>query len=314
MAKSNQELGGKMALAAAQRSEAPTQEVQKFSINNMLMQSVKQFEMALKGSGEDANRFARICLSVVKNNDNLTKIAISNPTSIIAACMDIASFGVDPSIPNEVFLIPYGSEAKAQLGYKGLAKLARRAAKIGGDPLRTLRCDAIYENDVYERESGYEITLIHKPPKFGAERGKVIGYYALYETAGGARGYIEMTVEQVREHQRKFCKSLNNSKSPYYNGQNFDAYGLKTVLRRLISKELEMTNKLASAITSDDDDDGENYGAVKIAPRDTDVIVEPTPTPSDKGAGEKAATPVLEGDDGWPEDEEMYPEEKSENK
>lgn len=247
------------------RRDLVTGETKPQTINTLLFQSTKQFELALQGSGEDAERFARICLSVIKNNPSLCEIAIANPLSIVAACMDIAALGLDPSVPSEIYIIPYGSEARSQVGYKGLMKLARRGAFLMGDPLTALVANEIYENDLYEREHGFCASLIHRPPPFGKERGRLIGFYAYFKSTRGIVGFEEMTVDDVKDHQKRFCKGLKNSKSPFYDGQNFVPYGLKTIMRRLIVRNLDMSNKLAAAIVSDDDDDKiETFGAPKV--------------------------------------------------
>lgn len=269
MSKTAEEFKNKVVNAPALSGEKEKQ-----SFPALMMQSADQFKLALKGSGESADRFARICLTLVRRNKDLSRIAVQNPLSLIGACMDIAALGLDPSIPNETFIIPYKDEAKQQTGYKGLIKLARRGARASGSPLKNLKADIVYKNDTFKVKRGFEADLIHEEPPFGEERGEAIGFYALYETAEGGRGFITRSVDEIKKHQAKFCKSMKNPNSPFYNGGNFESYGLKTVLRLLISKEMDMSNKLASAIVSDiDDEEVENFSALKIEPREDDIDI-----------------------------------------
>lgn len=265
MAKSNEELKSKMASnALVSGKETPK------SFPAMMQASTEQFAIALKGSGEDANRFARVCLTLVRTNKDLARIALTNPQSVIAACMDMAALGLDPSIVNEAYLIPYGNEAKFQSGYKGLMKLARRAAQQTGNALKVFRADVVREHDTYRRSSGFGVDVIHEYPAFGQDRGKPIGYYALYETELGGRGFTEMTVDEVESHKQRFCKSPMLKKP-----ENAIAYGLKTVVRKIVTKEMDMSTKISSAIVNDiDDDEQETFGAVKIQPRFDDVEID----------------------------------------
>jgi recombinational DNA repair protein RecT len=68
--------------------------------------------------------------------------------------------------------------------------------------------------------------------------------------------FDEMTVDEVDQHQQRFCKGLKHANSLWYGGRknpNFDAYGLKTILRRMINRYMPMNAKLARAIQNDPD-------------------------------------------------------------
>lgn len=272
MAKDNQALLTSVARNSLVKTGEVSPEAEKLSINGLIQKSIPEFTKALIGSGGDGNRFARICTSIIKNNKDLAKIAILNPMSIIAACLEIAAWGLDPSIVNEVFLIPYGDVAKAQAGYKGLAKLVLRSADEMNRPLVRLNYEVVFEDDEFDLSiEPFEIR--HKRDPF-ADRGKAKGYYAHAEDSRGMHNFFAMSVADVAKHQSKFCKSLKSQKSPFYNGENFDAYGLKSVLRGLCTKKMTMSNKaLTSAIVNDIDgaDEPELHGALKITARDSDI-------------------------------------------
>jgi recombinational DNA repair protein RecT len=78
-------------------------------------------------------------------------------------------------------------------------------------------------------------------------KGPIVGVYALAVAKSGAVFHEEMGLEEVLEHKRKFVKAQNG---PYANNQNDIQYGLKTVMRRLINRKLDMTPKLAEMLTS----------------------------------------------------------------
>lgn len=251
MAENDKALLAKVTSANEKTTGNAPEPARKFTIEAALETRKAKFTELLAGSGMNADRFIRIVFNEIAGNKKLMAIAVENPASIIGACMEIAELGLDPSVPNEVFLIPYGQVAQAQLGYKGLMKLAAESAVQLGTPFTTLRADMIHEGDIYEREYGDKPKITHKPPPFGKERGKLLGFVAIAKDKAGRINFREMTVAEVQEHQKRFCKSLKNSSSPFFNGQNFDAYGLKTVLRRLVSKDLTMSAKLSRALAVD---------------------------------------------------------------
>lgn len=214
------------------------------TINALIERAKPEFEKALANT-IDVDRFCRIVITEVRQSQQLTKIMLENPTSIIGACMEMAQLGLDPSVPNEAFLVPFGQEATCMIGYKGLLKLAIESAQSTGAKLSQLSTNIICENDIYEREMGTEAMVRHRPPKFGEDRGKVIGYVAIAKDINGRMNFVEMTVKEVQEHKTRYSKAKYG---PFSEPHNFDAYGLKTVLRRLINRYLPMGAKLSQAM------------------------------------------------------------------
>jgi recombination protein RecT len=225
------------------------------STNAVIERYKPEFQKAL-ANAMDVDRFMRILCTVVRQDENVSRIALNNPASLIGACMEIAQSGLDPSIPNEVSLIGYGNiergskteEINCQFGYKGLAKLAMEAARDAGTPLLVLRQDTICENDTYERQGGDTPAVFHRYPPFGTPRGNVIGFVAVSKDANGQINFVEMTKEQVEEHKARFSRAKFG---PFADPKNFNAYGLKTVLRLLVMRHLAMGPKLSRALAAD---------------------------------------------------------------
>lgn len=253
MAKDNQSMLATVTKAVVNQGAQPPAPAKSKTAELMFEKYKPKFAELLAGSGMSPERFVRIMITEVASNDKLLTIAVNNPASVLGACMEMASMGLDPSIPNEAFLIPYGAAVQMQAGYKGYQKLAMESARESGAPYSLFAVQPVYKKDVYERTFGDTPGVRHQPPPFGQDRGEVVGYYAIARDGSGRLSHQEMTVEQVKEHQQKFCKGLSNSKSPFFNGQNFDAYGLKTVVRRLCNRDLPMGPKLARALSTDTD-------------------------------------------------------------
>lgn len=207
-----------------------------------LQKYTPEFAKAL-GSSMDAERFTRILITKVMSNEKLSQVAAANPISLVGACLEIAQKRLDPSISNEVFLIPYGNSIIAQDGYKGLQKMALRCARY-----RILAASCIYENDFYDRALGSETKVTHRPPPFGQERGTLIGFVAVAVDENGGTYFEEMTLAQAKKHFDRYCKSKNNKASPWSDPENFPAYGLKTVMRLLITRHLPMSAELTDSL------------------------------------------------------------------
>lgn len=209
----------------------------KRTVEGVFNMAQPRFEKALESTGMSPSRFVRSLITIVNKNPKLMEAVFNNQSaeSLLAACLDMAALGLDPSIPNEVYLIPYGNVVNCQVGYKGLAKLALRAASEAGAPLVSLQHFAVYENDDYRRQRGTKSFCTNKEAPFGCERGDLLGYVATFTDSNGLMNYVEMTVKEIAEHKAKYPP-----KGPMAKPENAEAYGLKTVLRRLITRHMNM--------------------------------------------------------------------------
>lgn len=209
-----------------------------------------QFQKALGGS-MPVSKFIRTVVSEVKANDALYAMAKRNPLSVVSSALKIATWGVNLAVPNEVFLVPWGGKVNAvtpMLGYKGLMRLALQAATELGISYKKFDARPIYLHDLYMRGFGSDTYIKHEPPKFGEPRGECVGFYAIAEDQFGRISHEEMTAQDMRAHKARFCKS---STGPWAKEENFERYGVKTMVRLLVSRHLPMTPKAALAVKED---------------------------------------------------------------
>lgn len=202
----------------------------------------KKFQEVLdKGAGA----FVTSLLSLVKSTPQL---AAADPKTILSAAMTAATLKL-PISPNLGFayIIPYGKEAQFQMGYKGYIQLAMRTGQY-----KTINASVVYEGQIEDIDfvTG-EIIRGNK------KSDKVVGYVAYFELINGFSKTIYMTTEDMLRHAQTFSKSFSRSSSVWKT--NFDAMGLKTVIKQLISKygimSIDMQSDLATAISSDVDYD-----------------------------------------------------------
>lgn len=212
-----------------------------FTIENWVeSENIKQKfrEVLDKGAGA----FVTSILSLVKSTPQL---AAAEPKTIISAAMTAATLKlpIDPNL-GFAYIIPYGKEAQFQMGYKGYIQLAMRTGQY-----KTINASVVYEGQV-EGVDFITGEIIRGKKKSD----KVVGYVAYFELINGFSKMVYMTKEEMLRHAQTFSKSFSRSSSVWKT--NFDAMGLKTVIRRLISKygimSIEMQGAgLATALSAD---------------------------------------------------------------
>lgn len=189
-------------------------------------------------------RFTRITLSALSTSP---KLQSCTPPSFLGAMMTAAQLGVEPNTPlGQAYLIPYWSkkvganECQFQLGYKGLIDLAYRSGEVS-----TIMAQVVYENDEFSYSFGLEPTLKHVPAM--KDRGKPVYVYAMFKTKDGGYGYEVMSIDDVRNHAKKFSQSFNSG--PWQT--NFEEMAKKTVLKRVL-KYAPLKTEFLRAVAQDE--------------------------------------------------------------
>ena len=201
----------------------------------------KKFQEVLdKGAGA----FVTSLLSLVKSSPQLTA---ADPKTVISAAMTAATLKL-PINPNLGFayIIPYGKEAQFQMGWKGYVQLAMRTGQY-----KTINAAVVYEGQIED------IDFVTGEIIRGKKKSdKVVGYVAYFELINGFSKTVYMSSEDMLRHAQTFSKSFSRSSSVWKT--NFDAMGLKTVIKQLISKygimSIDMQGEALSAAISADGD------------------------------------------------------------
>lgn len=172
-------------------------------------------------------RFTRMVLSAISTNPQLGSCT---PASFLGAMMSAAQLGLEPNTPlGQAYILPYKNkgtlEAQFQLGYKGLIDLAYRSGEV-----ELVQAHIVYENDTFECEFGLDAKLKHVPAE--NDRGNAVKVYAMFKTKSGGYGYDVMSMDDVREHAKKYSKSFGSNFSPW--ATNFEEMAKKTVLKRCL--------------------------------------------------------------------------------
>ena len=239
---------GMIAKAAEKRNEAPvtavTQQKKPQTLQDYVQRMSGQIKLALPAN-LTPDRFQRIVLTAISSNPKLQECS---PTSFLGAMMTAAQLGVEPNTPlMQGFLIPRNSrngvECTFQLGYKGMIDLAYRSGNIA-----TIGAYTVHANDEFHVQFGLSPDITHVPAL--TDKGDPIAFYAYYRTKDGGFGFDVMSVEDVREHAKKFSDSVKRGwTSPW--DTNFEEMAKKTVLKKVL-KYAPISTEVASKIGMDE--------------------------------------------------------------
>lgn len=258
--------------------------------------SVKQrFEQILK------NRASQYMSSIVNLVNSDPKLMECEPMSVIASCVIAAT--LDLPIEKNLgyaWVVPYfdGKNkrmmATFQMGYKGYIQLALRTSKY-----RAMNAIAIHEGELVSWNPLTEELVIDFTKK---ESDAVVGYAGHFELVNGFRKTVFWTKEQIEAHRQKF------SKSGFGWSNDYDAMGLKTVIRNMLSKWGILSVEMQQAYVEDEKE------APETPNMDMGIIIDTTPISDeevtsdvDAAKAETAATvePGTISDDEQPTDAQL---------
>ena len=224
---------------AAQAANNP----EKRSLQALIKQMEPEIKKALP-SVITPERFTRMVFSAVSMNPAL---ASCDGKSFLGAMMQAAQLGLEPNTAlGQAYILPYRNhgemEAQFQIGYRGSIELAYRS----GDVI-SIEAHTVYENDKFEYELGLEPKLNHVPAV--KDRGEAIAFWAMFKTKNGGYGYEVMSIDDIRNHAKKYSKSYSSGYSPW--STNFEEMAKKTVIKRVL-KYAPMKTEFVKAIMADE--------------------------------------------------------------
>lgn len=173
--------------------------------------------------GKKAAGFMSSIIAVANNNKLLAK---ADPATVIGAAAQAAMLDlpINQSL-GFAYIVPYGSEAQFQLGYKGYIQLAQRTGKYID----------IGSATVYEGEIIVKNRLLGKF-EFGERTSdKVIGYLAYFRLTSGFEKMIFIELDKMIAHAKKYSKNYKGGIDKW-GLTDFNTMAEKTVLKQLLSK------------------------------------------------------------------------------
>lgn len=196
--------------------------------------------------GKSAPAFISSVVSTVNNNPALQKC---DPQSILSAAINAATLklAVNPNL-GQAYLVAYNNQCQLQIGWKGLIQLAQRSKRY-----KSITAVAVYEGEILSfNKFTEEVTYGDRISD------TLIGFFARFELIDGFTKSMFWSTAAMEQHALKYSKSYRydkqNNRSVSMWSSNFEAMGIKTLLRRLLSQYGPMSiddHSMAFALSED---------------------------------------------------------------
>jgi recombination protein RecT len=203
-----------------------------------------EFAMALP-RGYDADRMARMCLTVVQQNKDLLDCTRQ---SLLGAMMTAAQLGLYPdvSVLGHAYFLPFRVHGTKTVtfvaGYKGLIDLARRSGHV-----TSIMAYPVHDGDKFEFAYGTDPFIKHVPSGEPIDGRELTHVYAMAKLRGESqRQFVVMTREEVEAIRKR---SPARNRGPWV--EHYEQMALKTVIRRLC-KYLPLSSDLQRAVALDE--------------------------------------------------------------
>lgn len=189
---------------------------------------------------QHAERMARCAVTEFQKNQSLAKCT---GMSVLSCCLQAASLGLEIGGPmGQCYMVPYGSQATFQIGYRGMITLAFRSGEIAN-----IYAAVVREKDKFRMLRGTSPGIDHEPVACGG--GQVVGAYAVVVYKSGQINYEYMTRDDIEHHRKTYSKQPNSLLWT----SAWNEAAKKTVLRRV----LKQCPQAADVSSVPDLDDGE---------------------------------------------------------
>lgn len=209
---------------------------------NMEGEFIKTVVNYYRGNEQEALSFKTAAVDYVRR---VPKLLECNRISLLSAFVQAAQFRFMPSgVMGEAYIIPYGNEAKFQIGYQGIVTLLYRAGVKG------ISANVVYKNDEFNYEEGLNPILYHKPAPFGTPRGEAVGVYTVAQLEGGARTFKVMDKDAVMAI-KALSKAKASKESPWNSDKDPELWMWKKTCLIQHAKMLPKTQELQKAIEAD---------------------------------------------------------------
>lgn len=216
-----------------------TQAVQKSAGENFV--SLVNSEAVKKRFNEvlekGAAAFTSALIAIYNGNPYLQKCSAK---SILGAAGLAATLklSITPAL-GHAYLVPFKGQCTFQIGWKGCVQLAHRTGQY-----KCLHAGKVYEGEICGRDPFTGEPIVGE--KISEE---VAGYIAHFELVNGFAKSLYMTVEEIKEHAKKYSQSYGSASSPWT--KQFDAMASKTVLKLLLLRWGVLSADMATAFQAD---------------------------------------------------------------
>ena len=203
------------------------------------------------GDPKKATRFVTAISSAVATNPALQNC---DAATIVSAGLLGETLNLSPSPQlGQYYLVPFNDRknnrttAQFQLGYRGMLQLAQRSGEY-----KRINAMAVKEGELLHYDPfNDEIELSYIEDEEQREALPTIGYFAMFEYHNGFRKVLYWSRAKMEAHAEKYSQGYRSKKGYTFWEKDFDAMGVKTMLRQLISKWGVMSLEMQKAYEAD---------------------------------------------------------------
>lgn len=223
------------------------------------------------GDPKKAARFVTAISSAVATNPALQNC---DAATIVSAGLLGETLNLSPSPQlGQYYLVPFNDRknnrttAQFQLGYRGMLQLAQRSGEY-----KRINAMAVKEGELIRYDAFMdEIELRYIDDEEQREKLPTIGYFAMFEYHNGFRKVLYWSKAKMEAHAEKYSMGYKARKGFTFWEKDFDAMGVKTMLRQLLSKWGVMSLEMQKAYDAD--------GGVISASGEIDLVDVPDAAP-----------------------------------
>ena len=203
------------------------------------------------GDPKKAARFVTAITSAVSTNPALQNC---DAQTIVSAGLLGETLNLSPSPQlGQYYLVPFNDRknnrttAQFQLGYRGMLQLAQRSGEY-----KRINAMAVKEGELLHYDPfNDEIELQYIEDEEQRENLPTIGYFAMFEYHNGFKKVLYWSRSKMEQHALKYSQGYRAKKGYTFWEKDFDAMGVKTMLRQLISKWGVMSLEMQKAYEAD---------------------------------------------------------------
>ena len=203
------------------------------------------------GDPKKATRFVTAISSAVATN---TALQDCDAATIVSAGLLGETLNLSPSPQlGQYYLVPFNDRknnrttAQFQLGYRGMLQLAQRSGEY-----KRINAMAVKEGELLHYDAFMdEIDLKYIEDEEQRQSLPTIGYFAMFEYHNGFRKVLYWSKAKMEQHALTYSQGYRAKKGYTFWEKDFDAMGVKTMLRQLISKWGVMSLEMQKAYEAD---------------------------------------------------------------
>ena len=203
------------------------------------------------GDPKKATRFVTAISSAVATNPALQNC---DAATIVSAGLLGETLNLSPSPQlGQYYLVPFNDRknnrttAQFQLGYRGMLQLAQRSGEY-----KRINAMAVKEGELIRYDAFMdEIELKYIEDEEQRQSLPTIGYFAMFEYHNGFRKVLYWSKAKMEQHALTYSQGYREKKGYTFWEKDFDAMGIKTMLRQLLSKWGMMSLEMQKAYEAD---------------------------------------------------------------